>query len=68
MNYITLWQHTHPTLDGHVLKNRGLPPGPVYREILGALRDAWLDGKITSQNQEKELLDQLLKDKVVEKD
>ena len=61
-NYVTRWQHISPTLDGHVLRARGLPPGPVYREILGTLRDAWLDGKINSLDQEQKLLDQLLRD------
>jgi tRNA nucleotidyltransferase (CCA-adding enzyme) len=65
-DYVTRWQHVSATLDGHVLKARGLPPGPVYREILGALRDAWLDGKINSLDQERELLDQLLRDQGIE--
>lgn len=65
-NYVTRWQHISPTVDGHILKARGLPPGPIYREILGALREAWLDGKIHSPEEEKEFLDQLLRERGVE--
>jgi hypothetical protein len=47
-------------VDGHSLRARGLPPGPVYRQILGTLRDAWLDGKIETAAEEQALLDRLL--------
>ena len=49
-----------PGLDGHDLRARGLPPGPIYRHILEALRDAWLDGKITTEEEEAAMLDQLI--------
>lgn len=59
-NYITNWIHITPTIDGHDLRARGLPPGPVYRQVLNSLRDAWLDGKITSKEQETAFLDDII--------
>jgi tRNA nucleotidyltransferase (CCA-adding enzyme) len=67
LNYVTRWRHIEPRVDGHALKARGLPPGPVYRQILGTLREAWLDGKIVSPDQENELVEKMLKDHGVEK-
>jgi hypothetical protein len=42
------------------LQETGLEPGPRYSEILYRLRDAWLDGEITSKKEEKALLEELL--------
>jgi tRNA nucleotidyltransferase (CCA-adding enzyme) len=61
-DYLVKWQHVHPTIDGNTLKEMGVPPGPVYQRVLGRLRDAWLDGEIETQTQEKELLARLLRD------
>ena len=58
--YITIWKNVSPTIDGHTLRDRGLPPSPDYRVILSALRDAWLDGKITTPEAEARLLDELI--------
>ncbi len=49
-----------PLIDGEELKKMGFPPGPLYREILDALRDARLDGKIKTLNEEKALVDQMI--------
>ena len=58
--YITKWKNITPTIDGHTLRDRGLPPSPDYRVILKVLRDAWLDGKITTPEAEARLLDELI--------
>jgi tRNA nucleotidyltransferase (CCA-adding enzyme) len=58
--YITRWRGIAPTVTGDDLRRRGLPPGPAYSAILGALRDAWLDGKIETIEQERLLLESLL--------
>ncbi len=58
--YATTWRKISPTLDGHSLEERGLPPSPAYRLILDALRDAWLDGSVTSVEQEQNYLDGLV--------
>lgn len=61
LDYISLWRHIKPYTTGGDLKNYGLQPGPQFGEILGQLRTAWLDGKIANQQQEKRLLDEILK-------
>lgn len=58
--YVTKWQHVSATIDGHQLRARGLPPGPDYSRILTALRTAWLDGQISSVEEEAALLDKLI--------
>jgi tRNA nucleotidyltransferase (CCA-adding enzyme) len=59
--YLTEWQHVRPKTTGETLKARDLPPGPRYRVILEALRDARLDGTIQTDEEEEKLLEQLLK-------
>jgi tRNA nucleotidyltransferase (CCA-adding enzyme) len=58
--YLSEWRLVEPTIDGQALRARGLRPGPAYREILGALRAAWLDGKIHTAGEEQELLEALV--------
>ena len=43
-----------PETDGHDLKRLGIPPGPVYREILVRLRDLKLNGETRTKKQELE--------------
>lgn len=59
-NYAGQWRHVRPTLNGHDLSRRGLEPGPRYGRILATLRAAWLDGQVTSPDEERALLDQLV--------
>ena len=40
-----------PLVTGDDLKELGLPPGPVYREILDRIRDAQLDKQIASRGE-----------------
>lgn len=58
--YVSKWRQVSPNTNGHVLRQRGLPPGPIYRKIITTLRNAWLDGKIVTSEQEEALLEQLL--------
>ena len=58
--YLAEWRKIQPETDGDTLRRRGLPPGPRYREILHALRDARLDGRIGSSPEEARMLDALL--------
>ena len=60
-DYLETWRHVKPKTDGDDLKSKGLPPGPSYQIILGTLRDAWLDGKIKTAEEEKILLEKLLR-------
>jgi tRNA nucleotidyltransferase (CCA-adding enzyme) len=59
-DYVFNWRQVIPQTDGHTLRQLGLPPGPIYRQILQTLRNAWLDGKIDSPEEEQSLLEQLL--------
>ena len=59
--YMNRMKFISPTITGDVLKMRGLPPGPGYKRILGAIRDGWLDGKIENVAQEQAYLDELIK-------
>ncbi len=58
--YALHWQNIHPKTTGETLKALGLPPGPRYQRILWGLRAAWLDGSVTSDAQETELLQELI--------
>ncbi len=59
-HYQRVWRHVRPFTTGADLKRRGLPPGPLYRKVLGALRDAHLDGEISTREEEAARLEQLL--------
>lgn len=61
-DYFLKYRFIHSKMDGNDLRASGLRPGPVYRRILSRLRNGWLDGEITSQEQEKELFDKLVKE------
>ena len=58
--YAIHWRHIYPVSDGHSLQARGLPPSPLFRPILKALRSAWLDGQVQSAEEEEALLEHLL--------
>jgi len=57
--YLTEWRHVKARINGDDLKKRGLEPGPKYALILRQLRNAWLDGKVKTEEEEKQLLDEL---------
>lgn len=60
--YTRRWRHIHPQTDGHDLRARGVPAGPRYRQLLTALREAWLDGTVKNADEEHDLLEKLLHD------
>ena len=66
--YITKWRGLETGYTGDHLRQRGLPPGPVYRRILSSLRAAWLDGLIHSPAEETELFERLLHEAFVSPD
>lgn len=49
------YRHVKPTLTGDDLKAMGFRPGPLFGTVLGALRDARLDGQIVSEAEERDL-------------
>ncbi|NIT59276.1 MAG: hypothetical protein GWN00_24550 [Aliifodinibius sp.] len=59
--YAVKWWEIQPFTDGHDLIEMGIEPGPIYQEILTELRKAWLDGRVSTQEQEEELLKQLIR-------
>ncbi|MFZ6031448.1 MAG: CBS domain-containing protein [Chloroflexota bacterium] len=57
--YATRWSRIHPHITGDDLRTAGLPPGPRYRTLLTRLRSAWLDGEVSSPEEERKLLERL---------
>lgn len=53
-------KHVRPSITGDDLQRLGLPPGRVYRQVLEHLRDALLDGKIATREQEAALAQDLI--------
>lgn len=51
-HFFTKLRRIDITLKGRDLKNMGLEPGPIYREVLQAVLDARLDGKLKTENDE----------------
>jgi len=60
--YLAEWRNVQTVTDGTLLRRRGMPPGPRYREVLHALRSARLDGRISTAEEEAKMLDGLLAD------
>jgi len=60
--YVARWQAITPGITGNDLRARGLAPGPHYRYILKKLRDAWLDGEISTREEEEACLERLVKE------
>ncbi len=58
--YMTRWRYVEPTSTGHDLRNLGITPGPCYGVILDKLRVARLDGKINTDEQERDVLSALI--------
>ena len=59
--YAKEWIHVSANITGHDLHELGLSPGPAFKQILTELRNAWLDGEITTSKAEKRLLKKLIK-------
>lgn len=60
--YLSHWRFVVPKTGGDALRRMGLPPGPIYGRILDALRKAWLDGLIASEEDELRLLAKLIEE------
>ena len=54
--YLEEWRHVRPMLNGHDLVRLGVPAGPRTGMMLEALRDARLDGRVSSREDEKALI------------
>ncbi len=49
-----------PLFTGHDLTRMGLEPGPVFKRLLDAVREAQLDGAINNAREARELVERLL--------
>ena len=58
--YLVKWQNVNPFTSGDDLRKQGLVPGPKYKEILSRLRAAWLNGEVTTRDEEAKLRDRLI--------
>lgn len=55
------WRWVRPHTTGEDLKALGLPPGPRYKTLLDQLRVARIDGQVSTAEQERALLERLLR-------
>ncbi|MCB9438131.1 MAG: CBS domain-containing protein [Anaerolineales bacterium] len=62
VQFVQAWRHIKPLHDGKQLQSLGVEIGPVIGKILRELRRAWLDGEITTPEQEDVYLNRLLHD------
>ncbi|HKJ26683.1 MAG TPA: hypothetical protein VJ965_03510, partial [Anaerolineales bacterium] len=62
--YLERWKFIQPYTTGHDLRARNIPPGPHYARVLKELREAWLEERLNTWSDEKELLEKLLDEHV----
>jgi tRNA nucleotidyltransferase (CCA-adding enzyme) len=58
--YLVDWRQLKPGTTGHDLQKLGLPPGPLYDQLLTRLRAAWLDGQVQNAADEARLVGELI--------
>jgi poly(A) polymerase len=51
-----------PLLSGHDLTRHGLEPGPIFKKLLDAVREAQLEGTISTRKEALEQVDRLLEE------
>jgi len=51
--YVCKLRHVRPALDGKYLKSLGMKPGPEMGRVLDALRDALLDGRLRTREEQE---------------
>jgi tRNA nucleotidyltransferase (CCA-adding enzyme) len=61
--YVTRWANFKPTISGNDLQARNIPPGPQYKDILDQVKAAWIDGSISTSEEELILLEKLIREK-----
>jgi tRNA nucleotidyltransferase/poly(A) polymerase len=64
--YLNKLRHIKPSLNGEALLALGVAPGPRMGQILQALQDARLDGKVENEQQEKALVKEWLKGRLLD--
>jgi tRNA nucleotidyltransferase (CCA-adding enzyme) len=58
--YVTEWRYVKTGITGDDLRRAGLPPGPVYTQILDKILVARLDGQVTNEQEERALFKSLV--------
>jgi tRNA nucleotidyltransferase (CCA-adding enzyme) len=60
-HYVTTLHRTTTSLKGQDLKELGVPPGPIYREVLQAVLNARLNGRVQTRDEELTLARSLIR-------
>ena len=60
LRYQTDWRVVEPEITGDDLKAMGLDPGPLFGDLLKMLRDARLDGMVSTREEEMAFLEEVL--------
>ncbi|MGD0709509.1 MAG: CBS domain-containing protein, partial [Anaerolineaceae bacterium] len=60
VEFVTHWRKVKPETTGKSLVALGVPTGPRYKDLLKQLRAAWLNGVITSTEEENAYLQQAI--------
>ncbi len=55
-DYLDRLQHIKPSINGDYLRTLGVPPGPVYRDLLKELLNAKLDGELPDKADEEKFV------------
>jgi tRNA nucleotidyltransferase (CCA-adding enzyme) len=58
--YLNTYRWMQPRLSGHDLHAMGLTPGPRFRQVLDRLLEARLNGEVTTDTEERALVQQLM--------
>jgi tRNA nucleotidyltransferase (CCA-adding enzyme) len=59
-SYQVEWRLTEPEITGDDLKAMGMKPGPLFGRLLDALRDARLDGEVSTRQEEMAVVEAML--------
>ena len=54
--FLSVLRYVNPTLSGDDIKKMDIPSGPRIEEILSRLREARLDGKVSTKKEEEEMV------------
>jgi tRNA nucleotidyltransferase (CCA-adding enzyme) len=59
LRYVCKLRGVRPALDGKYLKSLGMKPGPDMGQVLVALRDALLDGEVSTRQEQEAFVKKL---------
>ncbi|MCS6872723.1 MAG: hypothetical protein RML95_14820 [Anaerolineae bacterium] len=62
LRYLFIWRHVQVAADGNYLRALGLKPSPLFGTLLSRLRDAVLDGVVTTPEAQRNLLKQWIQE------